>query len=96
MTLSNYDRWATREGPLFNPFDMCYTDWVMDGADETYAPFDETHCSNCNEMIALHLEADRYEPDRDLVVFGTFWVMDENYETLFCEDCAEDAIGEVE
>ena len=94
--MSSYDRWATQEGPAFVPVEVAYEDWVNNKADETYAPFDETHCYGCKELIGSYLQKDGYEPHRDRAVFTLFWIMDEDCQVLLCEDCYLNATEEVE
>lgn len=91
---SSFDRWATKEGPDFSPVEMDLTGWLQDDGD-TYAPFDETKCSNCEAVIGAYLDVDP-ETSADVSAFTTFWIMDEVCETLFCEDCWIDATEEVE
>jgi hypothetical protein len=93
--ISNYDRWATKEGPGFSPIEMNFSDWIKDvDADNIYAPFDETHCNLCNTMIGAYLDID---PDTtaDVFSFKSFWIVDEDCEKLFCEDCYLELTEEV-
>ena len=95
---SSYDTWKTKSGPDFTPTEICLNEWTndLDFWDQV-APFDETRCSakNCNQIIGAHLYQDPLTT-ADFPTFASFWVMDEDYEILFCEDCWIEATTEVE
>jgi hypothetical protein len=99
--LSSYDRWATKEGPDFKPLEIAQDMWFKDIYDESLepteyeliAPFDSTICDGCSDVIGAYLYADE-QTGTDNFTFTPFWMMDEDGETLFCEDCYIDATTE--
>lgn len=90
--MSAFDRWVTKEGPDWSPMEIGDRDWLEDEDLQTLAPFDETRCNGpfCTEgdavMIGPHLRMDP-ETTADYPVFTSFWMMDQDGEHLFCEDC---------
>jgi hypothetical protein len=95
--ISAYDRWATKEGPDFAPYEVSADEWLNDKDVESFAPFDETICDaeDCDEIIGAHLYMDP-ETTADIPTFTPFWVMDEDCEILFCESCWYFATKEIE
>jgi hypothetical protein len=94
MTTSKFDSWLTKE-PVFNPTEVSNNDWINDQNNgDNYAPFDETHCSNCNVIIGAYLDYDP-ETTADIYAFKSLWIMDEDCEKLFCEDCYIEVTEEI-
>ena len=91
-----FDRWLTTE-PAFQPYFVDANTADHDDSFFDYAPADETVCSaeGCTAMIGVWLDYDP-ETTADIPRFTPFYVMDEDHETLFCEDCHYELTAEVE
>jgi hypothetical protein len=86
--MSAFDKWLTTE-PAWTPL---WIDAAAANADDdffVYAPPDETKCKRCGCPIGSWLGYDR-ETTADTLEFTGFYVMDEEYTVLLCEDCAMD------
>jgi hypothetical protein len=101
--MSAYDRWATKEGPDWEPIEVDAGTFDNDEDLWSIAPMDETYCDGplCEDppqrhltLIGVYLGED-YE-GRCVFHYKPFWIMDQDCERLFCEDCYYEATREVE
>ncbi|MFZ4431628.1 MAG: hypothetical protein ACOYOQ_00375 [Microthrixaceae bacterium] len=92
--MTAFDNWLTTP-PAFTPVEVTCDEWADDPNGDEYAPFDETTCTGCDAIIGAHLRVDP-ETTADIPSWTPFWAMDEDYGTLFCEDCWYAATEEVE
>lgn len=96
MSESAFDRWLTTQ-PGFTPICIDSDNALL--AEEnrlgvTFAAADETSCAECDTRIGVYLTIDP-NTDIDVVRFSLFWILDEDYERLVCEDCWEELSAEV-
>lgn len=98
--MSAFDHWVTKEGPDWVPVEIDLQTYERDEDLQNLAPFDETRCNGpfCKDGDAVMIGAHLIEGwhGGDVPVFHAFWMMDEDGEHLFCEDCWILATEEVE
>ena len=90
MKMSAFDRWLTTEPP-FDPIEVSgqHDEAKLERRIKGWrAPeFDNGSCSKCGETIGGFLAQSRVDPWRDVYKFYTYWIMDEDMEVLWCENC---------
>lgn len=96
MSESAFDRWLATE-PGFKPIRInsdteLLAEELRIGA--TFAAADEATCRSCSDPVGVYLVPHPFY-DTDVPRFRSFWILDEDYERLVCEDCWEELSAEV-